>query len=135
MSAPGLLHVIYDGQCAFCVRTLRIVGALDRWRVLRFHDAGDAATLGRFPALRDVDLNDAMYVVDDEGAAHEGFFGFRRLAWSSPLTWPMLPIFYAPGAARIGPRIYDWIARHRRHFGCRTDAGVPPPGMRPGCPS
>lgn len=123
MSVREILHVVYDGRCAFCVRTLRISRALDVWGTLRFHDSHDAVAIGRlFPALRQADLDEAMYLVAEGGAIYRGFFAFRRMAWSCPLMWPLLPLFHLPGAASVGPRVYAWIARHRRHLGCRTDA-------------
>jgi hypothetical protein len=60
-----------------------------------------------------------MYVLDFHGSTYRGFFGFRRLMWSSPLTWLFLPLFYFPGAGRVGPRVYAWIARNRSHLHCR----------------
>jgi len=34
-----MLHVIYDDQCGFCIRSLKLCRALDRGRRLRFHGA------------------------------------------------------------------------------------------------
>ena len=139
MSAPEILHVVYDGQCAFCIRALRVSRALDCRGALRFHDSHDAATTTRFPILRNADLDEAMYVVAEGGGVYSSFFGFRRMAWSSPFTWPLLPLLYAPGAGYVGPKVYGWVARHRRQLGCRTDVWeVPSPleagsrGGRPG---
>ena len=35
-----------------------------------------------------------MYAVTAEGAIDRGFFAFRRMMWLSPLTWPLVPLFY-----------------------------------------
>lgn len=115
------VHVIYDGQCDFCVRALRLARAVDVWGRLRFHDAHDRQAVERaFPALAGADLDEAMYAVTAEGAIARGFFAFRRMMWLSPLTWPLLPLFYLPGSGLVGPRIYAWIARNRHRFGCRS---------------
>jgi predicted DCC family thiol-disulfide oxidoreductase YuxK len=101
------VHVIYDGQCDFCVRALRLARAVDVWGRLRFHDAHDRQAVERaFPALA--------------GAIARGFFAFRRMMWLSPLTWPLVPLFYLPGSGLVGPRVYAWIARNRHRFGCRS---------------
>jgi hypothetical protein len=50
-----------------------------------------------------------------------GFFAFRRILWESPLMWPLIPLFYFPGAGIVGPRVYAWVARNRRRFGCESD--------------
>jgi predicted DCC family thiol-disulfide oxidoreductase YuxK len=120
-----LIHIIYDGQCGFCVRTLKVARALDVGGVLRFHDATDRARIdAQFPALLGADLETAMYAVADGGQTYRGFFAFRRLVWSSPLLWPLLLLFYFPGATVVGPRVYGWVARRRTNLGCGS----------PGCP-
>ena len=35
--------------------------------------------------------------------------------------WPLIPLFYLPGSGVIGPRVYAWVARNRRRFGCESD--------------
>jgi predicted DCC family thiol-disulfide oxidoreductase YuxK len=124
MSGEPVLHVVYDGQCAFCIRSLRVCRALVPRGRLRFHDANDrAAVTERFPALRDADLDDAMYTVGSTGEVHRGFFAFRRIVRSGPLMWPLLPFLHWPGASLVGPSVYAWVARHRRRFGCRVGSG------------
>ena len=119
------LDVIYDGHCGFCVRAMSVCRALDVRRALRFHDANARPEIGRrFPELATADLDDAMFVVGPDRALYRGFFAFRRLSWASPLTWPLLPVFYFPGSAWLGPKMYAWVARHRRHFGCESDVCV-----------
>ena len=136
MAAKEVISVVYDGQCGFCVRSLRIVRALDVWGLLRFVDGTDRPQVeARFPGLSDADLDGAMYAVGDGGRTYRGFFAFRRLLWSSPLLWPLLPIFYLPGARWVGPRVYAWIARNRRSLGCRTSACPVLPSSDPGLPS
>jgi predicted DCC family thiol-disulfide oxidoreductase YuxK len=124
-----LIDIVYDGQCAFCVRALRIARALDVRGVCRFHDATDRTAVEElFPALRGADLDAAMYAVADGGRTYRGFFAFRRLVWCSPLMWPLLLLFYFPGANSVGPRLYGWVARNRSNFGCRSPVcPVPPP--------
>lgn len=124
------VHVVYDGGCGFCVRSLRMVRALDLWGRLRFHDATDREGVRRrFPGLAAAELDEAMYAVDGSGAVYRGFFAFRRMAWVSPLLWPLLLPFYCPGAGRLGPRVYAWVARNRSRLGCRSDrCGLPPGG-------
>jgi predicted DCC family thiol-disulfide oxidoreductase YuxK len=111
-------HLIYDGGCGFCVKAMRLFGALDVRRRLVFHDARlRPEVFGQFPALRDADLDDAMFAVHRSGISR-GFFAMRQLIWQSPLTWLLLPLFYAPGASWAGPRLYQWIAGNRHKLGC-----------------
>jgi predicted DCC family thiol-disulfide oxidoreductase YuxK len=126
------ISLVYDGQCGFCRRSLRVLERLDVMHAMRAYDAHDEAVLrATFPMLRDADLENAMYAVDHDGHAFRGFFAFRRLIWSSPITWVLLPAFYFPGASWIGPRVYAWIARHRRQLGCESDVCELPPRQDP----
>src|SRR5205807_1840718 len=128
-----MLDVIYDGQCRFCKRSLDRVERLARRPLLRLHDANDREMIrARFPMLADADTDHAMFVVTSRGEVFRGFFAYRRMLWESPRLYAFLPLFYAPGAALVGPWIYAWVARNRRHFGCSLDAarscGVASPG-------
>ena len=126
------IAIIYDGECAFCVRSLRMVRAMDVWRVLRFVDGTDRAQVeSRFPGMRGVDLEQAMFAVTEDGKVYRGFFAFRRLLWVSPFLWPLLLLFYFPGAGLVGRCIYAWIARNRRSLGCRSSACAIPPSSHP----
>jgi predicted DCC family thiol-disulfide oxidoreductase YuxK len=120
MTKPKLINVIYDGQCAFCIRSLEMFRAADVRRLMRFYDSHHSQTAERFPILKDADLDQAMFVVVDGESPQRGFFAFRRMLWSSPILWLLIPLFYFPGIAYIGTRVYTWVARHRSSFGCRT---------------
>src|SRR5687767_7913680 len=100
-----MLDLIYDGQCGFCVRALRISRALDLRGALRFHDAtARQQVLATFPELAQADFENAMFAVAPDRRVTRGFFAFRRLAWESPLTWPLLPVLYFPGSGWLGPK-------------------------------
>lgn len=117
------LHVVYDGGCRFCSAVARTLRRLDRRGVLELHDATQReAVLARLPVLRGADLDAALFVVEEGGAVFRGFFAVRRLAWSLPPAWPLLGLLYAPGAGRLGPKVYAWVARNRHCLGCRRDA-------------
>jgi predicted DCC family thiol-disulfide oxidoreductase YuxK len=113
------MDLVFDGQCGFCIRALRIVRATDIRQAVSFHDANDRAVLeARFPMLREADVAEAMYAVTSRGEVYRGFFAFRRVMWVSPLTWLLLPFFYFPGSGMIGTLIYAWVAKNRRRLGC-----------------
>lgn len=121
MSSSRTVHIIYDGHCGFCIRSLNAIGALDVRGVLRFHDLHESRTFDEFPNLRGADVEDAMYAVAEGETPQRGFFAFRRVLWSSPLMWPLLPLFYFPGVSFAGTRVYAWVARNRKSFGCESD--------------
>jgi predicted DCC family thiol-disulfide oxidoreductase YuxK len=126
-----MLDVIYDGQCGFCVRSLRICRALDVRGQLRFHDANARQMISaRFPELAGADFEHAMFSVTADRSVHRGFFAFRQVALESPLMWIALPVLYAPGSGWLGPKIYGWVARNRRRFGCESEVCELPPANR-----
>jgi predicted DCC family thiol-disulfide oxidoreductase YuxK len=120
------VEVIYDGQCRLCRRSLDIVQRLAGRKVFRLHDANDRESIrSNFRMLADADTEKAMFVVTPRGEVFRGFFAYRRMLWESPRLYPFLPLFYAPGAAHIGPRIYAWVARNRRNLGCSLSSRRP----------
>ena len=131
-----MLHVIYDGQCGFCIRSLKLCRVLDVRGALRFHDAtAGQQVLAAFPELMHADFENAMFAVASDRRVTRGFFAFRRILRESPLMWPLLPLFYFPGTGRIGPKVYAWVARNRSRLGCATEAcEIPAPrsGRPPG---
>ena len=127
-----MLDVIYDGHCGFCVRSLKVCRALDVRHAFRFHDANARPRIfASFPELASADFENAMFAVASDRTVTRGFFAFRRMTWESPLMWPLIPLFYLPGAGIIGPRVYAWVARNRRRFGCESEVcEMPPAGDR-----
>ena len=119
------LDVIYDANCRFCLRSLRFLQRLAGRRLFRLHDGNDRELVQpEFPVLAGAKTNEAMFAVTPRGEVFQGFFAFRRIMWESPRLYPLLPFFYVPGAALIGPRIYAWVARNRRKFGCSLDGAA-----------
>ena len=54
-----------------------------------------------FPTLtREACLAD-MHVVKPDGKPVTRYIAYRNLAWAMPVTWPVLPLLYLPGARAI----------------------------------
>jgi len=118
----GRIHVIYDDDCAFCVKSASLLRTLHIRRPLELNPSRDWPTVqALIPSLTPAAANEAVYVKVEGGKHYRGFFAIRRLMWNSPATWPLLPLFYLPGAGVLGPAVYGWIARHRHEFGCKLD--------------
>jgi predicted DCC family thiol-disulfide oxidoreductase YuxK len=128
-----MLHVIYDGRCGFCIRSLKVCRALDVRGALRYHDANARPeVLQAFPELSNADFEHAMFAVSEDRRVSRGFFAFRRILRESPLMWPLLPLFYLPGSGIAGPRVYAWVARNRHRFGCGSEVcDLPSAGRDP----
>jgi predicted DCC family thiol-disulfide oxidoreductase YuxK len=116
--------VLYDGLCPRCIRTAVILDELDWAKRLDLVDfERETMSVGQLaPGVTLDDARRAMHIVSPDGTLHVGFFAIRRLARLIPGLWPIVPLLYAPGALRIGPRIYAAVAGRRRRIACR--AGV-----------
>ncbi len=113
------LSLIYDGNCAFCLRSRGVIEKIDTFGVLQFYDFHDAGTMaGKFPMISPEDAEEAMIAVTEDLRIFKGFYAFRQIAWSSPWLWLLIPLFYFPGASYFGSRFYACIARNRSHLGC-----------------
>src|SRR6266545_7985726 len=126
----GRLHVLYDGLCPLCCRTVRVLGALDLFARLEFLDFRRLdlddynRRLGLGLAHRD--LEQEMYVVD-RGKAYRGFRGYRRIALAIPAFWPLAPWLFLPGISFLGAYVYGRVARNRpRVFWCDSHCPVRP---------
>lgn len=107
--------VLYDGQCAFCRKSVEMLQRLDWLGRLSYQDARDMAHLpaGAAP-VEPQRLLDEMHVITADGhGLYHGFGALRWLAWRLPLLWPFAPLLYVPGVPRLGQRLYLWVARHR----------------------
>ena len=112
--------VLYDGFCPLCLRSVVLLEALDVRRRLEFADLErewPEQALAGAGVTRD-DARRAMHVIDPDGRIYRGFFAFRAFARLLPPLWITLPLFYAPGASRLGSWIYDHIARNRSRAVC-----------------
>jgi predicted DCC family thiol-disulfide oxidoreductase YuxK len=113
--------VIYDAECRFCIRSLRVLKAFDILGRISLVPSDTTGLLKRFPTLRGADFSSAMYAVRD-GAAYAGFDAFRTALWSSPILALLAWSWYVPPVPAVGRRVYAWIARNRRSLGCSIES-------------
>src|SRR5262249_11311816 len=107
--------VLYDGQCAFCRKSVELLKRLDWLGVLRYQDAREVPHLPPSATPLDPDrVLEEMHVLTPDGRGlYHGFRALRWLAWRLPLLWPFAPLLYLPGVPALGQRLYLWIARNR----------------------
>ncbi|MBV9079697.1 MAG: DUF393 domain-containing protein [Elusimicrobia bacterium] len=113
--APSL---VYDGHCYLCLRSMTVIDFFDWAGRVRYHDLEDSASMAKFSDLgiQKEDARREIHLILPGGRIFRGFFAFRRLCWTMPAFWPLLPLFYAPGASIVGPAVYARVARARRRF-------------------
>jgi len=106
--------VLYDGECAFCQRSVKLLKRLDWLGRFASQDARDVPRLPPCdPPLDPAKLLEEMHIVPVAGAPRAGFRAYRWMAWRLPPLWPAVPFLYLPGATWLGNRLYRWVAKHR----------------------
>jgi predicted DCC family thiol-disulfide oxidoreductase YuxK len=104
------LEMIYDGQCAFCRRSMAWLVAFDGLGQISTRDY--RTNPSRVVASEDVDQ--ALHVVIDRSRALPGFDAYRYVVARVPGLWWLVPLFYIPLISRaVGRPVYNWIASHR----------------------
>lgn len=127
----GTVQVLYDGFCPFCRRTVGLLASFDLLERLEFIDFRqlDLATFNRDRNLDLVPENLAkeMYVLDRNGKAYAGFYGYRIIALALPMFWLLVPLLFMPGVPALGVPIYDYVARNRfKLIQCDTSCEIGP---------
>lgn len=115
-SAKGI--VLFDGDCAFCRRSVGILHRLDWANRLEFRNFRDKEHLPEsFVPLDEARMNEEMHVLTpDRRGLYAGFAAFRWIAARLPLGWMFVPLMYVPGVPRLGQRIYLWVAKNRMNL-------------------
>ncbi len=107
-------RILYDGDCAFCRKSVSILQKLDWLRRFAYVNVRDTTQpLLEQPPILGAPLFDQMHVLTPRGRLYGGYASLRWLAWRMPLLWPVAPFLYLPGVAQLGDALYRWIARHR----------------------
>jgi uncharacterized protein (TIGR03000 family) len=120
------MTVAYDGTCKLCVRWMSFIKALDFGDQIKLVDFNRAEPPSIHPLLtREACLAAIQVVRFDESnrALFAGYWGFKVIAGQLRSMWPIVPLFYLPGAGAIGPIVYKAIARDQaRRLGCYSGA-------------
>jgi predicted DCC family thiol-disulfide oxidoreductase YuxK len=131
MPSAARAQVLYDGQCAFCRKSIELLRRLDWLGRLAYVDARDPSRLPPGAPLEPSRLLEEMHVLTPDRHVHHGFGALRWLAWRLPLLWPLAPLLYIPGVPALGQRLYLWVARNRfRLVPCHGGVCALPPAPR-----
>ncbi|OYV04360.1 MAG: hypothetical protein CFE26_17315 [Verrucomicrobiales bacterium VVV1] len=110
--------MFFDGDCAFCSRSIRLLARLDRLDHIRLSPLqGTFAAekgLGRFASEADGSM---VVLRESDGAVFTHSSGVLEMARALGFPWALFSIFVlVPKPLRDG--VYKWIARNRyRWFG------------------
>jgi predicted DCC family thiol-disulfide oxidoreductase YuxK len=114
-----MVEVFYDGDCAFCVRSLLPLRRLASDGLLIFSDfTVDANALRLKKAVgAGMDISKAMWSIDGHGVAHSGYEAFRVSLLAVPKMRWVAFVMNVPFVRLIGRRLYRTIASRRRELG------------------
>ncbi|SFS40977.1 thiol-disulfide oxidoreductase DCC family protein [Saccharopolyspora flava] len=124
--------LIYDGDCGFCTRSVRLAVRLPvRMRVQPWQEA-DLAALG----TTETRARHEVLWVDTAGEVSGGAAAIAELLKAARAPWPLLGhLAAAPLIRVIAARTYRWIADNRHRLPGTTPACQLPPDQRPGTPT
>lgn len=130
-TADGRDRLFYDGSCGLCHRTVRFLLAEDPdGRTFVYAPLASAAFADALPPAARASLPDSIVIIAADGRTRvrsdAALYASERLGG----LWRVLGLAgrVVPGSWRDA--VYDWVARHRRHwFRAPPDACplVPPP--------
>jgi predicted DCC family thiol-disulfide oxidoreductase YuxK/uncharacterized membrane protein YidH (DUF202 family) len=124
-------RIFYDGLCPICIRSMTVLCYFDWFQRLDFSDL--EISWHELSAIRpDISYEDClaeMHLLKPDGSVSKGFLAFRDIIQYLPILWPLLPLFYLPGATAIGTQIYKIIASSRQRLDrCTFDScSIKPP--------
>ena len=109
--------VIFDGDCGFCQRSIRLGKRLDWLGKMEWISRLSPGVKERFPQLKDEETQNRMVSIRPDGEAYGGFYAVRDIALHLPLTFLPALLLYIPGVSLLGVPAYKWIAKNRHRFG------------------
>lgn len=109
--------VIFDGECGFCQRSIRIGRTLDWLGRIDWRARLDPDVQAEFPQLSGEETQNRMVSIRPDGRCYGGFYAVRDILRHFPLTCLPALLLYLPGVSLLGVPLYRWIAKNRRRFG------------------
>lgn len=104
--------VLYDGQCGFCSRWVKIWARTLAKRGFHIASLDEAWVAGRLKMPHEELLTDIRLLTADGeliSGANVYLYVMRRIWWA----WPLYAIFSLPGLNRLIHAGYRWFARNR----------------------
>ena len=100
--------VIFDGECGFCRRSIRLGRRLDWLKRIDWQARTGPSTVNKIESVR------------ADGTRLGGFYAVRDIAIHMPLTFLPALLLYIPGVSLLGVPAYRWISENRHRFGGKS---------------
>lgn len=111
---PTRRTVIYDDRCSFCVRSARVLQALDRQHAFRYEGMSNAEAR-RACGVSALEAGKELKLAS-EGRIWGGYEAVVEILGTLPSTSWLTPLLRFAPVRWFGRRAYRWVAarRHRR---------------------
>ncbi len=113
--------IVYDGDCAFCQRSIAAIQSRDRHKEFRYLPRSTPGLDERFPQLALEEFNTGIRVVEEDGTVHVGADGVHQIAARLPYFRHLAWLYHAPLIHGVSKRMYAWIAANRMQLAGRCE--------------
>ena len=114
--------LIYDGECRFCRRVVRLLERWDSRGQLKTVPLQTTADLALLPPIPRASLEQAMHLVTPDGVVLAGAAAAPAILRLLPGGGLLARTFRVPGIAALADVVYRAVARSRHRLGCGSDA-------------
>ncbi len=121
--------IVYDGECNFCLWSVRRVQRLDRRNQFEYLPRQSEGVEARFPQLAESDFNTGLRLVLDGGEIRVGADAVYEIYRCMPPFHLAAWLYRVPVLHHFFRACYTLIARNRHRFGrveCDTGACAAP---------
>lgn len=116
--------VVYDGECAFCVRQIGRIRRMDAAAHFDYVPRQEPTLEKRFPILAESDFNTGIRLIGTDGSVTVGadamYEVMRRLPRLRLVAW----LYRVPGIHGLCRALYAWIAANRQRLSRYCDTGA-----------
>ncbi|MEN8144260.1 MAG: DUF393 domain-containing protein [Gemmatimonadota bacterium] len=126
------ITIVYDGECAFCRRSIDAIRSRDRWEQFEYVPRNTPGLDERFRQLALEDFSSGIRVIEENGCVHVGADGVHQIAARLPYFRRWTWLYSVPLVRGVTRRIYGWIAANRMKLSgrcaeeCEVDASARP---------
>lgn len=116
--------LLYDGTCGFCRRWVSRLRRWDRRDGIAYVTYQSRSTVAGLPPIADAALERAAHVVMPDGRVAAGARAVPLLLEVLPGGALLRPLYWIPGVAWVGDRVYAWVAEHRHQLGGKDSCSL-----------
>lgn len=110
--------VVYDASCGLCRSGIEWISRRAVAGALEFLPCDSPERRARYPWLDEARCMEAIHLVLADGSVRAGDTAIPEiLRHLKGWRW-LAALFRLPGARRLGPPVYGWVARHRYRISC-----------------